>query len=321
MGAEVPTYSVFGLRLQSDVVLAEVDPISEPAFDCRLRQSADPAPAGLYEFMGEEPVTTGVQVRSFRNGHGYRLEYDDTGSFDLTANGTEITWWSGGRAADVSVQTDILGRVLAFALHMQGILTLHASGIGGQGVVFLAPKGFGKSTLAYTLVRRGALVISDDTVAVDLTSPPALRAGVQRLRLYPDVLRAAGKADDAARDKIQIRPESERLVGDARTPLHAIYLVRPRTAEFLSADVHRDRLSDSDSTLGVLAFRKLGHLLDGPQGAQVLAAAAELSARVPVYGLDIVRDLSRIEAAAQAVWSWHTGTQSDVVQPSITTTG
>ncbi len=70
------------------------------------------------------------------------------------------------------MRADLLGRVMALAAHADGRLTLHASAVSvaGRAVAFVGPKHAGKSTLALALVRKGARLLTDDTLVVRLQS-------------------------------------------------------------------------------------------------------------------------------------------------------
>lgn len=315
--AVVPTYSVFGLRLASDIELPEAS--TEEAVEpdrsdhlagaaCVLRHRAEVAPLVPHRLMGEEVVYGDVKVRSYEIGTGLRLLYDDTGTFDISQDGREVVWWGAGQPATEAVRTDVLGRVLAMALHGQGILTLHASAVSihGAGVVFLAPKGFGKSSLAVALLQAGARLISDDTVAVADGSPPRLHPGVQTLRLRSDS--AARYVPDSvpnAGDKLHYRPPASRSVGVDSTPLCALYLLEPASPSADGAAVTRERQSLVAATIGVTAFRKLGALLDGQSGTATFITAAELVKKVPVYTLRVQRSLDRLEEVVAQLVAWH----------------
>ncbi|QDX25124.1 hypothetical protein FPZ54_03190 [Sphingomonas suaedae] len=82
---------------------------------------------------------------------------------------------------------------LAGILHQRGKIVLHASGVlTRKGVLlFTAPSGVGKSTLAAVLAARGHALVTDDMAVVD---PEAGRwrvfPGPARLKLWPDSLDA-----------------------------------------------------------------------------------------------------------------------------------
>lgn len=307
------TYTVFGLRLRTDVSLAEAEEADGDAFDCILRHRAEAPPPFAGAELGEEIVFADVRVHSFARESGYRLAYDDTGAFDISGDGSEITWWSGGRPADDAVETDILGRVLAFALHGKGILTLHASAVdvAGSGIAFLGPKAFGKSTLATAMVNRGSRLITDDSLAVELSMPPKLRPGIQHIRLRQDAAtHNKVRGDESRGAKVRVRPDAGASVATETTPFRAIYVLTPMAELQGRAPVERERCSEIQATLSVVSCRKLGALLAGQGAATAFEAAATLARSVPTYSLQVIRDLTRLDGVAEALCAWHTSSTS-----------
>ena len=100
------------------------------------------------------------------------------------------------RAVDL-LRLYLLGPALALLLHQRGFLVLHASAVSLDGgvVAFLGHSGHGKSTTAATLHARGAAIVADDVVAVDLGAPggPAALPGFPLLKLWPDAVTALGE--------------------------------------------------------------------------------------------------------------------------------
>ncbi|MFI5229274.1 MAG: hypothetical protein ACHQWU_09415, partial [Gemmatimonadales bacterium] len=183
-------YQAFGGTLQSEITFPELEPsTSTEAPEWRLCVSAAapdgrPPDAGELEFLGEDRVDIDVRVRAYKTPNGYRLSYEDTGTFDISSDGRDIRWVPGSKSSLEAARLDILGRVLALALHAGGQLALHGSGVavGRQAVGFLAPKFSGKSTLALALVNAGADLLTDDTLPVDLEAVPRAWPGVHSAR-------------------------------------------------------------------------------------------------------------------------------------------
>ena len=177
-------YEVFGGTLESELPIDELPPSREPSADWTLRivDSASVMPDG--ELLGTDTVFGDTSVRGYRRAGGFSLVFDDTGRFDVSADGSVITWYRPPDVVVESARADITSRVLALALHATGVFTLHASAvsIGDAGVAFIAPKQHGKSTLCSALVLRGARALSDDTVPVRPGPQPRLSPGLPRLR-------------------------------------------------------------------------------------------------------------------------------------------
>ena len=126
----------------------------------------------------------------------------------------------------------LLGPALAVLLHQRGVLALHASSVRlPLGVVsFLGGSGWGKSTMAAALERRGHNLVADDVTAV---LPRASRVEVlpafPQLKLWPEAARALGIDPEAL--PLVIPDESKRarrLVGGlsgSPLPLAAIFVL------------------------------------------------------------------------------------------------
>lgn len=304
-------YTVFGGQLSSELELPEL-PRSEPASaDWGLRVSNDspPVPPSREE-LGSVPVDDGVEVRLYAVPGGYRLEYDDTGTFDIRRDGSELIWYPAPGASPALAQLDILGRVLALALHAAGVYCLHASAVAldGGAIGFIAPKFHGKSTTAYALVDAGARLITDDTLPVSVGRPPLVRPGVQRVRLWGDSVGAVGAravegGEGVGKYVVDDLPAQRLLRGTS--PLVALYLLSPVVANPDGAAVARSRLSPVESALALVGHAKIGALLGGSERPVLFRRAVELAGVVPVYRLAIARDFERLPEVAGQLASWH----------------
>jgi hypothetical protein len=83
------------------------------------------------------------------------------------------------------------GSPIAAILHQRGHICLHASAVAMRrgAILFVAPSGTGKSTLAAALAARGHRVVTDDIAAVHRTADGwGVAPGPMRLKLWPDSL-------------------------------------------------------------------------------------------------------------------------------------
>ncbi len=303
-------YSVFGGLLRSEFVLPEL-PVAEPGrAHWTLRIAAAVPTTSPQEWLGRDEIGDSVGVRLFRIPGGFRLQYDDTGSFDVLRNGAEIVWRVAAGASSESAQIDLLGRVFALALHASGAYCLHASAVAlaGGAIAFMAPKYHGKSTTAIALVRAGARLITDDTLALAPGPTPLARPGIQTARLWGDSA-AAVQIDTA------LAPESEGkyLVGGLPdeqllsewVPLEAVYLLTPAAAGGNDIAVRRRVLAADRSVLSLIGHAKLGSLLGGSELPVLFERAAGLAARVPVYRLEVAREFGRLSEVVAQLFDWH----------------
>jgi hypothetical protein len=272
--------------------------------------AAPPPPEG--ELLGTDTVYGETMVRGFRRPDGLGLVFDDTGRFDVSADGTLITWHRPSDVVIESAQADITSRVLALALHAGGVFTLHASAVSihGAGVAFLAPKLHGKSTLCSALVLAGARALSDDTVPVRPGAQPRLSPGLPRLRLWSDTAsRLFGFDQDESgvlRKRLMDQLDDAQI--ETRTvPFRAAYVLNPVTELADGAAATRDRLDTVAATISLVMHAKLGPLLTGAESPVMLTRAADIARTVPVYALHVVRDLNRVDDVARQLFSWHAG--------------
>lgn len=304
-------YTVFGGHLCSELELPELPGAAPARADWVLRVSADPPPpVASREKLGSASVDEGVEVRLYAVPEGYRLEYDDTGTFDIRGGGSEVVWYPAPGASPALAQLDVLGRVLALAFHAAGVYCLHASAVvlDGGAVGFIAPKFHGKSTTAYALVHAGARLITDDTLPVSFGDPPLVRPGVQRVRLWEDSVSAVGaNAAEGGEGvgKFVVDDLSAQQLLHGTSPLVALYLLAPVASNPDGEAVVRSRLSPVESALALVGHAKIGALLGGSERQTLFKRAVELAGTVPVYRLAIARDFERLPEVAARLSSWH----------------
>jgi len=269
-----------------------------------------PAQLGNAELLGEEPLGHGVYVRSYKWPSGWRVAFDDTGIFDISRDGSDITWWPGPESQVDIARIDVVGRVLAMAMHAAGKLCLHGSGValGGDGVAFVAPKFHGKSTLALALAQAGGRLMNDDNVPIDTGTPAMIRPGAPRVRLWSDsVDRLGGDRLQPARgsdEKFNLSSLPEDLVMRDAVPLAAVYLLTPVASNGGDAVV-RTPLAPVPSAIALVRHAKLGALLGKSESAVVLDRAVSLASVAPVYALHVVRDFDRMHEVVAQLMEWH----------------
>ena len=85
-------YDVFGGTLRSELQIDELPVADSHAPDWTLRVIEGVAPEPTGESLGSDVVHGDTRVHGYRVGSGYALVFDDTGRFDVSADGSEITW-------------------------------------------------------------------------------------------------------------------------------------------------------------------------------------------------------------------------------------
>ncbi|MBV6521086.1 MAG: hypothetical protein MNPFHGCM_01209 [Gemmatimonadaceae bacterium] len=305
-------FAVFGGVLRSHIDFPELAQMGDVEPTWSLEAGVNPPSLGDAASLGVDTVYASCSVRAFkREAGGYSLVFDDTGRFDISADGRRITWFGGTDRLLDAGRADILGRVLPLALHGSGILSLHASAVamGNEGVAFLAPKYHGKSTLATAMVEAGARLITDDVLPVLISEPPICLPGVPRLRLWRDSVQAMRGSATAQ----QVPDERKHLVDDLRPEQVQSLPVRFSTAYILTpmnelpdhAAVLREPIDSIAATLSLVQHAKLAPLLAGGEAGALFSQTASVAGAIRVYDLYVTRDFTRLDEVARAIARWH----------------
>jgi hypothetical protein len=307
----MPRYVVFGGCLESPLSFPQLPEASPdvPASWTIVKTSSARRLENV-ELLGTHAITSASTVHLYRHGEGLRLEYDDSGTFDVSLDGATIVWAPRSSAEDVNVREDVLGPVLAAAMHLRGRFCLHGSSVvlAGGAIAFLAPKHHGKSTLAMAAIAGGAKLLTDDSLPVEPGPPVMAWPGVASVRFWDDIrvrFHGNGKTVEGAGGKhaaIDLACKSQ-----LRTPqrLRGIYLLAPFNASEHRAPVERERVTGIESALSLVRHAKIGTLLGKSESAIVLHRAAAIAAEVPVYVLRIERNLERLQGVISQLFAWH----------------
>lgn len=109
------------------------------------------------------------------------------------------------RPGDPGWRLYLLGAALAYLCHQRGLLPLHAATlvVGGKAIAIAGPSGYGKSTLALALSRRGHLLLSDDVTvlspATEKGGKPLILPAYPRLKLWRDSIENFGEEPESFR--------------------------------------------------------------------------------------------------------------------------
>jgi len=310
----MPDYVVYGGRLRSTLPIPELRVANasgeeeSPSWHFESSTAEAPALHSATE-IGQDELFENVWARFLRSRDTLRLQFDDTGVFDLHDAATRIVWYTKhGCERDVA-RADLIGRVLPLAQHERGHLALHASAVclEGRAIGFMAPKNYGKSSLAMSLVTaHNAKLLTDDTLIVSPSTGVAM-PGVHSVRLWEQSaghFAGIGTGRPVLSDKriFEQLPDASLEMGPA--PIDALYTLVP-TEPNSEVTVRREALDGIAATMALIQYQKLGALLAGPDAARVFEGAASLATRTSVYVLHIARDFARLPEAARSIAQWH----------------
>ena len=304
----MPTYELYGSRLESSIDFPELTPSGAGAARWQFRMAEQLDAMRDPVTLGSERIYGDVHAELVAHQGGHRIIVGDTGSFDLSPEGS-ISCAPLATAWPDFIRAHCVGRVLATALFLDGQLPLHGSAARlGDGVVaFLAPKGFGKSSLALALTRAGGAFVTDDTLPLELGDPVRAWPGVRSVRLRPDVADALGATatlGTTREGKLVVDAASFGAVSDAPAPLAAIYLIDPAPPEE-EGPITRTPLEPIIAAVAVVAHVKIGRMLGSGAAAQMLERVAAVVRAVPVARLRIPRSLARLDAVTAQLVAWH----------------
>jgi hypothetical protein len=287
-------YVLYGLGVHSQIPLWGPG-TSECPSDVTVRWERVATPASVVAETGRPDADTGE----------LRLSWPDLGEM-VIRSGTEIRVATGDHVECSHVRHLVCGIGLGLALHQRGVFALHASAVAidGRAMVFVGPKGAGKSTLAAALSARGHTLLSDDVVALDLPDDgaPQLRPGPTNLNLWPDSAAATGY-DPGALSRIWSRsaklaqwiPEGE---ASAPVPLGAIFVL----ASSESSPQILPRLSPIDAFAQLVghthAFRWISDKRCLPRH---LEQCRSVLRSVPVFRLERGQSLDSLETLVRQV--------------------
>ncbi len=204
-------YRLATLRLVSDVELPELSPWT----------GGGDGPTDVVFRLGKLPpsldapdrVFAGFQTKGRRQ---YLTTYRDDARV-LVEDGRTVTIELAPGADAAEASSTLMAPVQAVLWHQRGLLPLHASviGVNGVAVALSGPSGVGKSTLAAALAAGGHEVLADDICIVDAANGADVLPGAARLRLWRDAVDHLNiAAPGMARDKYLV--EGGALTGPER---------------------------------------------------------------------------------------------------------
>ena len=303
-------HAIFGGCLRSEFPIPELPPIHGSGPDWIFRRSTEPPRET--QFLGIDNVDATIRVRCSKLPNGFQLAFDDTGTFDITDRGRDIAWTPGPETAMELVRADLLGGVFSVALHLQGLLSLHGSGVGidGAAVAFLANKGSGKSTLATALCDGGCTLITDDMLPVHPGMPVTAWPSMPAVRLLHDSashLRYASGQTHPVTNKYHVNELPSHQVEMSRLPLAAVYELAPVAARENVPAVERIRVSGTAAVGTLLRHHRAGTAIGGAESMNLFLRASDIVRSVPVYRLQVARDFNRLPEVVATIRHWHKG--------------
>ena len=291
-------YWAYGLGMHSELILPELVAAEGVAPDVVIR-------LGQVEHTRSERCTTGSCFHLSTREACFLSA--GLGSF-LVHDGAEIVVEPFPGVDEQLIRLPLLGTMLAILLYQRGFLVLHGSAvaIGDQAVVFVGPKGRGKSTTAAMLYGRGHRILADDVVAVRVLrcETPMVVPGFPQLKLWPEAAACVmGKESETLPQLVSGYDKRSRRIGhdfsQKAVPLGWICALAEGPTPELKLLGPQNALIQLIANTYVARYGK--ELLHGEEAGTHLSCCTHLAAQVPVFRLERPNSLSVLADTARLV--------------------
>ena len=297
-------YRFAGIELASSVPLPEL-----PRADAvtRLHYHIDIARARLFPdrsadwrhtWIGHDGAAT---LFGARTGDNYFLRFLGNAEARLSAEGA-ISLWYDPAASIESMRHVLLNQILPRRLAHDGKLMLHAGAINLDAhrcVVVVGDSGLGKSTLSAAFANDGCQVLTDDCVQLDCGGQNVCAiATYPGLRLLPDSLTALyGESPPATQPVAHYTPKrrltQSMLLNAPTPPVSAIFVLQPPPVD---AQIRIEPMASGPACMALVSNTFQLDPGDMARVRTLLAQAATIADRVPVYTLTYPRDYAMLFA-------------------------
>jgi hypothetical protein len=180
-------YTIYGLKLASAL----------PCPELHVSTSGAPDIVVLWGSLQEDLIRTpGVYIACQVEPGCFLLNVPGVAKFQIE-QGNQILIDPYPGATPAAIRLFLLGSAMGALLHQRGVVPIHGSAIVAPhgAVIFTAPRGYGKSTLAAAFAQRGYPLLADDVCALTIDDAGIwLHPAYPRLNLLPDALSVLGVA-------------------------------------------------------------------------------------------------------------------------------
>ncbi len=302
------TYDAFDTMLRSSEPLPELAPLVRRAARrpvLRVTFGAV-APKGPIEWAERHRIGGRLWLSCGRTGKDFLVRIHGVCDYVVAEDGATVD--ALGRASSATRHA-LLDHVVPIALSLRGADSFHASSVtlDGRVVLFCAPSGTGKSTLAASFLADGGTSVSDDCTIVSMRRGTFVaRAGYPGVRLCRPALawlarrKALGWADDyvsaPSGTKRRFTPRALRGGPVGALPLAGVFLLRRE----------RDRVPRAErggAGLAIRLFRHAFRLVAAPSALVLrqMDLCARIVDTVPTHDLVLPEGLEHLASVRDHV--------------------
>ena len=254
MTMRLSTYRAYGISLTSDVLLPELELLSDepkPSLSVTTSRSAPPEARQYVRYSAA--VRSCASMTCARCEGGYLIRVSGECDFFVTRDGTRIIAFE-PLPPPITLRHLLLDQVIPHALNLAGLDSLHATSVlSARGdIALIGPSGAGKSTLAARFIVAELPLVSDDCLIVRADSERIVAVpSYSGLRLMPDALHWMGRDLDTTtrvvEDGTKRRVAGNHMAAKQGGLLVAIYVLGGSPVASMSEPVVIEPLMKSDA--------------------------------------------------------------------------
>lgn len=192
-------------------------------------------------------------------------EAKGTGIF-LFDSGKKITVQAAAGVSESMLTPNIVGSAMAVILAQRGLLVLHAScvAINNQAIAFMGNSGWGKSTFAASFHAQGYSALTDDVMAIDISSSqPLVIPSFPQFKLWPEAANSIGKDSTFLPPLFEKAPKLSYKYNagfqETPLPLHRIYILDMGTSHEIT------ELTSQEAFIELVRHNRSVNVLQSPK--------------------------------------------------------
>jgi hypothetical protein len=273
------------------------DVTAEPAWTFERAKPEELPPPALGVIVSETacfaPCHNGQVIsRVHRGENGSRLWHAELATFWISPDARRVVVYAIPDADESLLRMFLIGQIATLVLHQRGYPSLHSSAIQTShgAIVFLGPRGQGKSTMAASFLNHGHTLITDDALPLRVKAGRVYGGpGISIMKLW------AATAEHTLRlpeelptflqnyDKKLLTLDGRYSLADQPSPISAVYVLdRYESPASASREIALHRVSAREGHAALMAQTSWSELLVPAERARLIPLYAQLVTQAPV---------------------------------------